>query len=354
MSPGRPEARPATLGFLGIHSGGRADQARSANETVAELFAASGVRVRTASARSGRVVRTAHQIAALVGWHDVDIVIASVFSGPSFRIAELACALAPRRGRKLVLVLDGGNLPTFGADHHARVERVLARSDLIVAPSGYLAEEFRHWGYDVRVIPNVLDIDAYDFRPRDEPAANMLWMRTFHEHYNPLLAVQVLEAVLRHRPDATLTMGGADHGLLDATRQEAARRGVADRVDFAGYLRGEAKARALAGNDVFLNTNDVDNMPVSVLEAGAAGLVPVATSVGGIPYLLEDGVNGLLAPPRDPDAMAKVVLDVLDDPVRFARISRGARALAEASAWPEVRARWVTELARLVPEVTLR
>jgi glycosyltransferase involved in cell wall biosynthesis len=178
-------------------------------------------------------------------------------------------------------------------------------------------------------------------------------MRTFHEHYNPLLAVQVLALVAQKYPQARLTMGGADHGLLAATRAEAERLGVADRVAFPGYVRGEDKAAALADHDIFLNTNDVDNMPTSVLEAAASGLVPVATAVGGIPFLLDDDVNAVLVAPRDPDAMADAVIGLLDDADRYQRLSRGARFLAERSAWPTVRSRWVEELSRLVPELVL-
>jgi glycosyltransferase involved in cell wall biosynthesis len=249
-----------------------------------------------------------------------------------------------------VLFLDGGNLPVFGPDHRKWVERVFSRADLIVAPSGYLAHAFGEWGYDVRVIPNVLEIEAYDYRPRTAAAPNMLWMRTFHEHYNPLMAVRVLSQVVQTHPGARLTMGGADHGMLDATRTEAERLGVAGQASFPGYLRGPDKLAALAAHDIFLNTNDVDNMPVSVLEAAASGLVPVATAVGGIPYLIEDDVSGVVVPPGDPDAMSSSVLELLDDPERFARLSIGARALAQLSGWPMVRDGWIEELSRLVPE----
>ena len=57
-------------------------------------------------------------------------------------------------------------------------------------------------------------------------------------------------------------------------------------------------------HDIFLNTNVVDNTPVSVLEAAASGLVPVATAVGGVPKLLTDDVDSLLVASGDDEAMA--------------------------------------------------
>ncbi len=93
---------------------------------------------------------------------------------------------------------------------------------------------------------------------------------------------------------------------------------------------------AFAEHDIFLNTNIVDNMPVSVLEASAAGLVPVATAVGGIPDLLTDGVDGVLVSAGDDEAMAAAVLDLLDHPARYAAMSARAREMSERSSWTQV------------------
>ena len=150
-----------------------------------------------------------------------------------------------------------------------------------------------------------------------------------------------------------MTMGGADHGLLQATKDRAAALGVTAQITFAGYIDAATKAEAFAQHDIFLNTNRVDNMPVSVLEAAASGLVPVATSVGGIPALLTNDVDAMLVPQGDAEAMADAVLAILDDPDRCARLSIGARALAERSGWPAVQERWVGEFALLLPKADL-
>lgn len=335
---------PTELGFVGIHAGSRTDQPVSQNEVLAALFERSGYRVQRASAVRRPLWRTLHQIVSILSWKRADVLVIAVFSGRSFWIAELATRLGRLTGKRLVLFLHGGNLPVFGPRHRAWVERVFSRADLVLAPSDFLADTFREWGYDVRVIPNVLDIDRYEYQERTEARPNLLWMRTFHEHYDPLMAVQVLAKVREQHPAARLTMGGADQGLLDATRAEVTRLGLDDHVSFAGYLREDAKVAAFASHDIFLNTNVVDNMPVSVLEVSACGLVPVATAVGGVPAIIRDGHNGVLVPAGDVDAMADAVLGLLADPERFRAMSRRARELAECSSWPQVRERWEEEL----------
>lgn len=339
----------ANLGFIGIHAGSRTDQPVSQNETLSWLFEKSGYAVRRSSAVKSPALRTAHQILSILSWRRVDLLVVAVFSGTSFWIAEIATRLGRLTGKRLVLFLHGGNLPVFGPEHRRWVESVLHRADLVLAPSDYLAETFRSWGMDVRVIPNVLAIEKYRYSERSSARPALLWMRTFHEHYDPLMAVRVLERVSRVHPDVTMTMAGADQGLLDATRAEADRLGVSARITFPGYMLEDAKRDAFAAHDIFLNTNVVDNMPVSVLEAAASGLVPVATAVGGIPSLLTDGTDSVLVAGGDDEAMAAAVLELLSDSDRFARTSLHARELAERSAWPAVKLKWEEQLELLLP-----
>jgi len=342
--------RAPVLGFLGIHAGKRTDQPISQNETVARLFEESGYQVRRASAVKRPSLRTLHQIVAILSWRDVDLMVIAVFSGRSFWIAEFATWLGRLTGKRLVLFLHGGNLPNFSGMHRPWVERVLARADLVLAPSDYLASAFRNWGIDVRVIPNVLDIESYEVHESSPPRPTLLWMRTFQEHYDPLMAVRVLERVARVHPDATMVMGGADQGLFDATVAEAKRLGVFERIRFPGYMSLDEKKEAFAASDVFLNTNTIDNMPVSVLEAAASGLVPVATAVGGLPMLLTDGVDSMLVASGDDEAMAEAVIELLADPDRYAAMARRARRLALRSSWPEVLQLWQRELSLVLPE----
>jgi glycosyltransferase involved in cell wall biosynthesis len=340
--------RPA-VGLVGIHSGGRPGQAVSQSEVLAGHFRADGVRVRSASSLRHPVLRTLHQAAAVVAWRGVPVVVVDVFSGRSFRMAEIASWLARRRGRRVILFLHGGGLGRFAPAHRRRVARVLERADAVLAPSEFLARTFRPWGHEVRVIPNVVGVDPDRGPERDAPRPALLWMRTFQEDYDPLTAVRCLARVLEDLPEAHLTMAGPDHGLLEATRREAGRLGIGDRVTFPGYLDEAAKRREMAAHDVFLNTNLVDNSPVSVIEAAASGMVPVATAVGGIPDLLSDGADGVLVPAGDADAMAAAIVGLVGDPVRFRALSDGARALARRSTWREVRPRWSEELAFVAP-----
>lgn len=336
--------RRPTLGFLGIHADGRPGQAPGQDEILAPLFRSAGYRVRQASSVAWPPLRTLDQLRALLTWRDVDIVTIAVYSGPSFLIARFGSLLGRLGGRKVVLFLHGGNLPVYAPQHRTAVTRAFDRADCIVAPSPYLADAFRAWGYEVAVVPNVLPFDPPPARARVAARPALLWMRTFAPEYDPLAAVDAFALIVRSHPDATLTMAGGDQGMLAATVARAGEVGLSDRIAFPGFLDAAGKADAFARHDVFVNTNRVDNTPVSVLEAAAAGLVPVAVRVGGIPALLTDGVDSVLVEPGDVGAVAAAVTGLLDDPARFEALSGGAIELADRSRWPAVRARWEDEV----------
>jgi glycosyltransferase involved in cell wall biosynthesis len=341
--------RHVHLGFIGIHAGRRKTQPVSQNETLANLFERDGFVVHRSSAVKRPVLRTLHHLWSLLVWRDTDILVIAVFSGPSFLIAEYATLMAKVfHHPRIVLFLHGGKLGEWERAHPRRVRRAFGRADRIFAPSAFLAASFRERGYDVGIIPNVLALDRYTYTPRSVARPRILWMRTFQDVYDPKTAVAVLARVAERHPDVTMTMGGADHGALDGTKQLAAELGVADRIDFAGYMDAATKEKAFADNDVYLNTNLADNMPVSLIEASASGLVPVATAVGGIPSLVQDGVDALLAPAGDVEALAAAVCRLLDEPATFESLSLGARALAERSGWPSVRQGWIDAFHELV------
>jgi glycosyltransferase involved in cell wall biosynthesis len=135
-------------------------------------------------------------------------------------------------------------------------------------------------------------------------------------------------------------MAGQDKGLQAETERLAAELGLASSVRFPGFLTVEGKFDAGGQAHIFLNTNHVDNMPVSIVEACAMGLPVVATSVGGIRDLLTDRETGLLVPDGEVEAMAQAVLRLVDQPELASRLSENGRRLAERSSWLRVRPQW--------------
>lgn len=272
--------------------------------------------------------------------HRIDLLLVEVYSGLSFVIADLAGGMAKISGIPAVFVLHGGKLPEHASRYPRWTKRVLGRSRIVAAPSRFLASEMRRKGLAVRVIPNVLS--EFPNVPGSDKnlQPKLLWMRSFHSIYDPSTAVKVFSLVKRNYPEATLVMAGSDKGLEKATKQYAADLNLSDSVSFPGFLDAAGKAREFANADIYLNTNIIDNSPVSVIEAWSYGLPVVTTDVGGIPYMVDDGVNGLLAKSGDAEDMAAKVTTLLEHPALRRSLARNGRETAKRSTWDSVRPLW--------------
>lgn len=269
-----------------------------------------------------------------------DIISLQVYAGASFIVEDIVSRIATLLGKKIVMVLHGGDMPSFMKRFPHWSYRVLKRADVIVTPSAYLRDALLQYGFETQVIPNMLDIKKYIFHLRNSVQPRLLWMRTFYDYCHPELAVQVVEQLSIRYPNVTLTMAGQDKGLLAPTRELVKKKGLQNKVRFAGFLNDEGKQIEFESHDIYLNTNRVDNMPVAIIEAAAFGLPVVAMSIGGIPYLLEDQQTGLLTKFGDVNAMVDAVCHLIEQPGLAAHISARGREMAEKSAWDNVFPLW--------------
>jgi glycosyltransferase involved in cell wall biosynthesis len=197
----------------------------------------------------------------------------------------------------------------------------------------------------------VIEIDDYPFHEREIVRPSLIWMRSFHEVYNPEMAIRVLAGLKKIWPDASLTMAGADKGLRTDTEKLAIDLGLSSSIRFVGFLDHHGKLEEFSKADIYINTNRIDNMPVSVLEARALGLPVVATEVGGLAYLITHGEDGLLVPDNDCEAMITAVKELVENPKLAHRLSLRGREAVDASDWPQVRAKWEAMLSDVLSDV---
>jgi glycosyltransferase involved in cell wall biosynthesis len=106
----------------------------------------------------------------------------------------------------------------------------------------------------------------------------------------------------------------------DRLRELVRERGMQETVTLLGFRRDVADV--LAAVDVAVFSSDREGSPLAVMESMAAGKPVVATRVGGVPDLVEDGVQGVLVPPRDPRALADAIGRLLHDPGARAELGK--------------------------------
>jgi glycosyltransferase involved in cell wall biosynthesis len=318
-------------------------------EELSERIRGHGWPVLTASSCRNRLLRLLDMMHAVWKNRDhYDVAHVDVFSGPAFWWAQACTEALSACGKPFVLSLHGGGLPDFADEHPKRVERLLARAEAVTAPSPYLVRRFRSLRADIVELPNPLDLKRYPFRLRRPIAPRILWLRAFHDIYDPPCAVDVLRRVLTVCPDATLAMLGADRGdgSLERTRAYCERLGLERRVEFAGPIPKASVPSYLDQADVFLNTSRIDNAPVSITEAMACGLPIVSSNAGGIPDLLTDERDALLFAPGYSQGMAHGVIRIATEPGLAEQLVRRARERARSFDWSVVLPAWQHLLAR--------
>lgn len=267
--------------------------------------------------------------------------VVHVFSASywSFILAPLPAMLVGRLyGKKVILNYHSGE----AEDHLARwpsAVRAMRLAHEVIVPSEYLVGVFARFGVSARAIPNAVDVEAIPYRRRSKLRPRILTNRNLEPLYNVALVLRAFARIQRARPDAELVVAGfgSQRQALDALSRELALKGVS----FTGRVPVDRMAELYDGADLFLNGSDIDNMPLSILDAFAAGVPVVTTDAGGIPFLVHDGETGLLVPRGDDAALAEGALRLLEDDQLALRIADRARnECVRRYSWPEVGAQW--------------
>lgn len=128
----------------------------------------------------------------------------------------------------------------------------------------------------------------------------------------PQYLIQALPKIKREVAQAKLAVVGEGREK-PALKKLARELGVEDSVWFLGSLPRHEVLTLVAAADVFVLPSEVEACPLALLESIALGTPAVCTRVGGIPELIEDGLEGLVVPPADPQALAEAVVQVLKD-----------------------------------------
>ncbi len=309
-------------------------------ETLGEDLKLEGYNVVAVSNKKNFLLRLLHMAWTTLTCSKADFILIDTYSTNAFWFAFICSQIARIRKIKYIPILHGGNLPQRLYKNPFLTQLIFKNAYKNVAPSNYLKHEFERVGYsNVSFIPNSIEIKKYNFILREDIAPKLLWVRAFATIYNPLMAIEVFEKIKGVYPEATLTMVGPDKDRsLHACKQKSSELGL--KVNFTGRLTKEEWRNLSETKDIFINTTHFDNTPVSVMEAMALGLPVVSTNVGGIPFLVEDEVNGLLVQDGDSDAMVNKIDLLLKNPELTSKLSRNGREMAESWDWKTVKGFW--------------
>ena len=285
----------------------------------------------------------ATRMAEVAAYYDLDLLHVH-YAIPHSISAYLARQMLLRQNRRLpfITTLHGTDITLVGLDHsYLPITRFgIDESDGVTAISNYLREktiqEFQP-EKPIQVIPNFVNCDVY--MPLDEAARTagraryaepdeklLLHLSNFRPVKRTADVIRIFSRIAKEVPARLLMIGdGPDRS---AAEWIAHRKGIQDRVHFLGKQSTVSEILPLA--DLLLMPSEQESFGLVALEAMACRVPTIATRVGGVPELIEDGVNGRLLPVGDVEGMAGAAVELLSDPGRFQTMAETARRTAQS------------------------
>ncbi|MDY0976362.1 glycosyltransferase family 4 protein [Massilia sp. CFBP9012] len=254
-------------------------------------------------------------------------------SHASFLRKSLVLLMARMGGARTVFHLHGGGFRRYAAIEAGPLLRrwirhTLEASSRVIALSPGWAAWVRECAPRARVevVANPVRLTPHAAREHAE-AGRILFLGRLDPAKGVDELLHACAVLAARHPRLRLVLGGS--GDLGWVRRRAAELGIAGRVETPGWLDAAARDAQLARAWLFCLPSHAEGLPMSVLEAMAAGVPVVATEVGGIPEALAGGERGLLVPARDAAALAGAIGRLLDDGQLHARLACAARPAIE-------------------------
>jgi glycosyltransferase involved in cell wall biosynthesis len=249
-----------------------------------------------------------------------------------------------------------GNLGIRAATRAYReIQRLtLGRADAVVAVSPYVRDALRRWARKTHVVSNA--VPAVAAAPPETAGDGLAFVASLQRTHSWKGLDQLLEALDQHRrrygeaPRLTVIGDGDDRPRYE---QRVRELGLTAAVTFTGRLSPAERDQVLRGVRALVACPSTANdaFPTVLLDAWAQGVPVVATAIGALPSLVEDGTTGLLARPGDPDDLVRVLHEMLTDPDRARRLGEnGRRRVAEEFTWPTQVRRMADLLATVVAD----
>ena len=291
-----------------------------------EIYKSSKIKMITVSDKKNIIFRFLHMNYVYWGnYKRVSLIFIDVYSTKAFYFTFYFALISKIFSLKYIPIIHGGNIELRIKKSKWMTKFVFKNSDINISPSKYIYNIFKNNNFEVRYIPNCINFSYYKFKKRQKIRPRLIWLRSFHEIYNPKMAINVLKIISTSFCKAKLTMIGPDKdGSLNHCQRLSRQYGIEDNIKFLGYLSKTEWIKISLDHDIFINTSKIDNMPVSIIEMMALGLPIVSTDVGGIPFILEHGKNSLLVKNNDEQNMASQIKYLIEKPSFASQISMKA------------------------------
>ena len=282
-----------------------------------------------ALARFVRLLVSPFTLALAILRHDAEIVHVNTSLNARAYWRDLVYVLVGKLcGARVVYQVHGGSLNGYGKRIPSWILRASARwPDVIVVLSQVERDAWRAIAPAqlVEALPNGIDGSPYQrYNRKSAEVLRLIYIGRLAPAKGLDETIEGLRLAKERGIAARLVIAGTgpEEPRLRGLVRDA---NLNDAVTFAGAAYGDDKARLLAEADVLMLPSYAEGLPYSLLEAMAAGVVPVVTPVGAIPDVVKEGEHGLLVPVRDPERIAGAIAKLSSDRMALARMGAACR-----------------------------
>jgi len=248
--------------------------------------------------------------------------------------------------KKIIINYHGGGAKKYFIKRPYLLAKSMQMSNSLIVPSGFLQDVFKDLGYPSKIIGNIANIESFTFKERNSFQPVVISTRNLTPVYNIQCALRAFSVLQRKFPSAILYVAG-DGPDMTSCKGLALELNLKN-VNFLGNLPNEEVPVYMGKAHIFINTSTIDNMPGSILEAYACGLPVVSTDVGGIPYMVEDTISGLLAKNNDHQELGNHLIKIVEDPDFAVSLVKRGHELINDLSWEKIRELWLNEYQSLM------
>lgn len=245
-----------------------------------------------------------------------DIIHLHISARGSYKRKSIMARMAHKAGKYVILHdHDGEFKKAFeegGDAYRLDVRKTFGIADRVVV----LSEEWRDYFAENVCVPEKIYVVHNGVKVPDQPCSpcahqDILFLGRLDARKSPDVLLRASRAVLSRFPDTKVVFGG--DGEIDKSKALASELGIADRCEFRGWVVGEEREELFSRAAVYCLPSKNEGLPMSVLESMARGIPTIATAVGGVPQVIQNGVSGFLIKVDDVNNLAFLIDKLLFD-----------------------------------------
>ena len=267
-------------------------------------------------------------------------------------------------GKKIILRSDGR--PSLVIEKYLEDQSVFKRYffrvieymnyklvDILASECNYMIKENNQDRLNNCIVANLpVDIDFFNFKiPFKNRKYDLGYIGQLHKLKGIMKFIETIPLIVNNNNNISVIIGG-EGDLKEEIIQFIVKNDLERNIHTVDWIQHENLPEYLNSIKIFVFPSSKEGLPNTILEAMACGTPVVASQVGGLAYLVQDGVTGFTVPVEDPQALADRLMSLLSDPELRLKMGEQAFTYAQGYAWERIAQRLVSVYAELCGEVT--